>query len=204
MRDRLQAYLRCVRRLSLNGNAGSSEPVSASQPVASARPSPELEFTSRGAAILALRRSLEFLQSSEPTSPVVFLLHYALEVADRPFLGLYGDWASPELTTLKDKLGLEESVVKRLTAAAPPLAVPVTDETMPAILSRDEALRALRAISAYLVATDRSNPVPTILNQALELSGMSFGEIWARFAPEQIREIRYILGAPRPPKEVSP
>ncbi len=62
------------------------------------------------------------------------------------------------------------------------------------IKSRQDAIRALDAISAYFRSQEPSSPVPLFLERAKRLISKSFMEVLADIAPESLGQARLIGG----------
>lgn len=62
--------------------------------------------SSRGEALLLLRKSAEFFRSTEPTNPVPYLLERALRIAEMNFIELLGDIDPGSLDRIKEQLGI--------------------------------------------------------------------------------------------------
>ena len=95
---------------------------------------------------------------------------------------------------------MDKDTLKSLSTSVSLQAQPEIAQKAEIVETRDKAIEVLRVVLRFFQEHDRSNPVPTILNQALELSRLSFGEIWDRYAPEEVAAIRLQLGASRPEK----
>ncbi|MCQ2914180.1 MAG: type VI secretion system protein TssA [Alphaproteobacteria bacterium] len=66
------------------------------------------KIKTRADALLLLRKSMEYFQSEEPTSPVPYLLQRAMRVAEMNFMDLLQDIAPDALSRGRDVLGVKE------------------------------------------------------------------------------------------------
>ncbi|MEA3178488.1 MAG: type secretion system protein ImpA [Gammaproteobacteria bacterium] len=88
------------------------------------------------------------------------------------------------------------------TAANEPSAASAGNEDNPAmatgpvtdIKSRQDAIRALDAVSAYFRSHEPSSPVPMLLERAKRLVSKSFMEVLADIAPDSLSQARLIGG----------
>jgi type VI secretion system protein ImpA len=62
------------------------------------------------------------------------------------------------------------------------------------IRSRDDIVRAIDAICAYLERTEPANPAPLLLRRAQRLLNMNFVELIADLAPDSVGQVRQIAG----------
>jgi type VI secretion system protein ImpA len=62
------------------------------------------------------------------------------------------------------------------------------------VLSRDQALRALDKVCAYLERAEPTNPAPLLIRRAQRLMSMSFLEIMRDMAPDALGPVHNIAG----------
>jgi type VI secretion system protein ImpA len=70
----------------------------------------------------------------------------------------------------------------------------VTDSSVTAIKSRQDAIRALDSVAAFFRSQEPSSPVPMLLERAKRLISKTFLEVLADIAPDSVSQARLIGG----------
>lgn len=111
--------------------------------------------------------------------------------------------SKPDLALLTTILGKIERRIQAKGALSP--ADEPTDEARPEkgktkslvlgeIQSREDAVKTLKAVSAYFQRTEPSSPIPLLLKLALEVRNQTFVQILKRLSPSSVDELEKLFG----------